>query len=399
MVTRIGAIARSAKYYTHSHIRENGARPRPEGVTPRCVVVAGGGTAGHVYPGLAIADAYARSCDAVKLLFIGTPQGLESRLVPQSGHSLRLVQGGPLFGVGVGGKLLTLWRSGIGMMQARRLLRASGTNLVIGVGGYASAAAILAARSLGLGTAIHEANTVPGLANALLGRVVDRIYLGSAAAYRAFPKGRTLVTGNPVRSEIVKVGNEERRAPQDAGRPARVLITGGSLGSPFLNRRVPELLAQTARRGLGLEVLHQVGEFAAEPVCTAYTKAGLAARVTPYIEDMASAYRWADCAIARAGAGTIAELAVCGIPALLVPLPHAPGNHQIINARAFAESGAGWWVRETDWEPAALAQQLVNLLSDAGSWTTASRGARRLGAPEAADAIVVDCEAMMAGRW
>ena len=362
---------------------------------PRCVAVVGDGTAGHVYPALAIAEAYKQTRADVDLLFIGIPDGFAARLVTSHGYRLALVQGGPLFGVGVTGKLQTLWRLGLGVLQARRILRAAATQLVVGVGGYASAAALLAAKSLGLSTAIHEANTVPGLANKLLGRFVDRVYLGFAAAGEAFPADRQLVTGNPLRPEVVALGSEQRTAPHGADRSIHILITGGSLGAPFLNQQIPELLKQVADRGLPLEVRHQVGGFDPSPVRAAYAHARVPASVVPYIDDMTDAYRWADFAIARAGAGTIAELAVSGLPALLVPLPHAPGNHQVANALAFTNTGGGWCVQETDWRVEAIAERLITLFSNATAWTAASQSARRFATPEAARAIVADCEALL----
>src|SRR5712692_3331133 len=232
--------------------------PDPQ-MKPHYIAVVGDGTAGHVYPALAIADAYRQFCDTADLLFIGAPDGFAARLAPSHGYRVALVPSGPLFGVGVAGKLRTLWRLGVGVRQARRVLRAAETKLVIGVGGYASAAALLAAKSLRLATAIYEANTVPGLTNALLGRFVDRIYLGFAAAGWGFPADRTLVTGNPVRPRILAVGGKERIAPHGTGRPVHILVTGGSLGAPFLNQQVPDLLARVAARGLSIEVRHQVG--------------------------------------------------------------------------------------------------------------------------------------------
>jgi UDP-N-acetylglucosamine--N-acetylmuramyl-(pentapeptide) pyrophosphoryl-undecaprenol N-acetylglucosamine transferase len=366
---------------------------------PRRIAVVGDGTAGHVYPALAIAEAYQQLCSDINLLFIGAPEGFASQLVQNYGYRLVLVQGGPLFGIGVGGKLRTLWRLGIGFIQARQVLRATATRLVIGVGGYASAAALLAAKSLGLGTAIHEANAVAGLTNTLLSRLVDRVYLGFAAAGAAFPQGRQCVTGNPVRATIVTMGREERAAPHGSDQPFHILVTGGSLGALFLNQHIPDLLKQITERGLSIAVRHQVGGFDVDPVRAAYAHASIPAVVVPYIDDMADAYRWADFAIARAGAGTIAELAVAGIPSLLVPLPYAPGNHQVANALAFANAGGGWYVQEEDWQPAVLTEQLVSLFSDVTIWLTMSQKARRFATPNAASAIVTDCEALMAGRW
>lgn len=368
-------------------------------MNPHRIAVVGDGTAGHVYPALAIADAYRQFSATVDLLFIGVPDGFAARLAPTHGYRLALVQGGPLFGVGIASKLRTLWRLGVGVQQARQVLQAANTRLVIGVGGYASAAALLAAKSLRLSTAIYEANTVPGLANQLLGRAVDRVYLGFAAAGRIFPEGRTLVTGNPIRPGILAAGSKERVAPHGGGRPVHILVTGGSLGAPFLNQKVPELLGQVAARGLPIEVLHQVGGFDRQQVRAAYAPAKVPASIVSYIDDMTEAYRWADFAIARAGAGTIAELAVSGLPALLVPLPHAPGDHQVTNALAFADAGGGWCVQEKNWHLEALTAQLAMFFTDAAAWTTASQCARRFATPDAARAIVTDCEALMVGRW
>jgi UDP-N-acetylglucosamine--N-acetylmuramyl-(pentapeptide) pyrophosphoryl-undecaprenol N-acetylglucosamine transferase len=368
-------------------------------MNPHRIAVVGDGTAGHVYPALAIADVYRQFSATVDLLFIGVPDGFAARLAPTHGYRLALVQGGPLFGVGIASKLRTLWRLGVGVQQARQVLQAANTRLVIGVGGYASAAALLAAKSLRLSTAIYEANTVPGLANQLLGRAVDRVYLGFAAAGRIFPEGRTLVTGNPVRPGILAAGSTERVAPHGGGRPVHILVTGGSLGAPFLNQKVPELLGQVAARGLPIEVLHQVGGFDRQQVCAAYAPAKVPASIVSYIDDMTEAYRWADFAIARAGAGTIAELAVSGLPALLVPLPHAPGDHQVTNALAFADAGGGWCVQEKNWHLETLTAQLAMFFTDAAAWTTASQCARYFATPDAARAIVTDCEALMVGRW
>ena len=372
--------------------------PDPQ-LKPHRVAVVGDGTAGHVYPALAIADAYKQACDTADLLFIGIPDNFAARLAPTHGYRLALVQGGPLFGVGLVGKLSTLWRLGIGIQQARQIIRAAQLRLVIGVGGYASAPALLAAKSLGLSTAIYEANTVPGLTNRLLGHTVDRVYLGFAAASRAFPEGRTLVTGNPLRPQILAVGSETRMPPHGANRPIRILVTGGSLGAPFLNYQVPELLRQVTARGLALTVQHQAGGTDPTLIHRAYAHAGIPAVVMPYFDDIAAAYRWADFAITRAGAGTIAELAISSLPALLVPLPHGPGNHQVTNALAFVGAGGGWCVEEKDWHREALTEQLVRIFTDAAVWTTVSQRARQFATPYAAHAIVTDCETLMLGRW
>jgi UDP-N-acetylglucosamine--N-acetylmuramyl-(pentapeptide) pyrophosphoryl-undecaprenol N-acetylglucosamine transferase len=365
----------------------------------RRIAFASGGTAGHVYPALAIAEAYRQTCGEVDVLFIGTPGGFEARLVPPRGYRLEIIRGAPLYGVDTCGKIWAAWHLGLGMVQARRLLRAMGVKLVIGLGGYASVGTLLAARYLGLHTAIHEANATPGLANRLLGRLVDRVYLGFGEAADAFPRGRALVTGTPLRGEIIAAGNARQGACRDTERPWRILVTGGSQGSPFLNRHVPDLLTRVGLDGVGLEIRHQVGNSAPEPVRAAYQAAKLSASVTPYIEDMAAAYGWADFVIACAGSGTVAELAVCGLPSLLVPLSAAAADHQAVNARAYAQASGVWWVREADWQTESLAAQLVSLFGDVMARQEAASRLRRLAIPQAAQRLVVDCEAMMAGQW
>jgi UDP-N-acetylglucosamine--N-acetylmuramyl-(pentapeptide) pyrophosphoryl-undecaprenol N-acetylglucosamine transferase len=324
---------------------------------------------------------------------------MERRLVPAYGYPLHMVQGAPLVGTNLGGKLRAVTTLSRGIVQARHLLRQHGTQLVIGLGGYASVGVLLAAHSLGLRTAIHEANIVPGLANRLLGRFADRVYLGFAAARWAFPTARTVITGTPVRPEILWRGAAKRFAPCLPDRPLRLLVTGGSQGAPFLNQHVPPLLRRVAVHGLELDIRHQVGEHDPAPVCLAYAQARLRAAVTPYIEDMAAAYHWADFVIARSGAGTIAELAACGLPALLVPLPGSANDHQTVSAAAFAQTGAGWWVREDDWHADTIATRLATLFHDAEACTAMSQQARRLATPDAAQRLVADCEAMMAGQW
>jgi UDP-N-acetylglucosamine--N-acetylmuramyl-(pentapeptide) pyrophosphoryl-undecaprenol N-acetylglucosamine transferase len=355
----------------------------------------GGGTAGHVYPALAIAEAYQRACEYVDLLFIGTAVGFEGRLVPASGHRLQMIQGTPLVGTGLGGKLRALSTLSVGITQARRLLQAHDAQLVVGLGGYASVGVLLAARSLGLRTVIHEANLVPGLANRLLGRLAHRVYLGFEAAGWAFAPDRTVITGNPVRPEIVASSMAIRRAPCPYTRPVHILVTGGSQGSPFLNQSAPALLSQVAALGIALHIRHQSGDADPQPVHTAYAQAGLTASVTSYIPDMAQAYQWADFVIARSGAGTIAELAVCGLPALLVPLPNSANNHQTVSATAYAQAGAGWWVQEHAWHTPTLATRLGALLNNASAWIAMSTRARSLATPHAAEALVADCEALM----
>jgi UDP-N-acetylglucosamine--N-acetylmuramyl-(pentapeptide) pyrophosphoryl-undecaprenol N-acetylglucosamine transferase len=257
---------------------------------------------------------------------------------------------------------------------------------------------LLTARALGTRVVIHEANVVAGIANRLLAPFVHRVYLGCAEAAPAFPAARRLVTGHPVRADIAALAAEPR-TPPDRQRAVHVLVLSSTRGEGFLAVRAPGLLAALDRRGLAVEVLHQTGEVRADDVANAYRRAGVKATVTPYVDAIASAWRWADLVVARAGAGTVAEAAVAGVPALLVPLADAAGDHQAANAAAVAAAGAGLAVREADWNGEALAAQLAALLGDPARWSAAAAAARGRAVPDAAARIVADCEALMAGRW
>jgi UDP-N-acetylglucosamine--N-acetylmuramyl-(pentapeptide) pyrophosphoryl-undecaprenol N-acetylglucosamine transferase len=363
----------------------------------RRLLIAVGPTAGHVYPALAIAEAYRARHPDVEVRFAGAVDALAARLLGRAGYALESVSGSQLVNVGLGARLAAAGRVVKGLAQARRLLRAPRTRLVLGVGGYASGAILIAARTLGARVAIHEANVVPGLANRLLAPFAHRVYLGSAAAVPAFAGRDPLVTGHPVRAGIAALAAERRAAP-GRDRPTRVLVLSSTRGERFLADRAPELLAAVERRGVAVEVLHQSGRLPADAVANGYRRAGVKATVAPYLDEIASAYRWADVVVARSGAGTIAEVAAAGVPALLVPLTDAPGDHQAANAAAFAAAGAGLAVRETDWQRDPLAARVAALLGG-GAWTSAAAAARGLARPDAAARIVADCELAMTDRW
>ncbi len=363
----------------------------------RRVLIAVGATAGHVYPALAIADAYRARFPDLDVRFAGPADRLAARLLAARGHVLEPVSSSQLVNVGLGGKLAASGRVVTGLFQARRLLRAHGTRLVLGLGGYASGAIVLSARSLGVRVAIHEANVVPGLANRLLAPFAHRIYLGSEAAAPVFARRRALVTGHPVRAEIAALLATHRVAPERS-RAARVLVLSSTRGERFFAERVPALLAAVKRHGVAVEALHQTGQLAPDDVAHAYRLAGVKATVAPYLDEIASAYRWADLVVARSGAGTLAEIAAAGVPALLVPLADASDDHQAANAAAVAATGAAIAVRERQWQEAPLAARLAALLGEA-EWTPAAAAARRLARPDAAARIVADCEALMTGRW
>ena len=364
----------------------------------RAVALAAGGTAGHVMIALAIAEAFERAAPDIEIVFLGACHGTESTLVPARGFRLELLPGAPFQRQRLGGKLEALRQAANGLAQARKLLAAHSAQLVIGTGGYASLGALAAARSLGLATALHEANAAPGLANRLLGRIVDRVYLSSESATPSFPAGRCLVTGTPLRAQIARLdGRAKPPPPRD--RPARVLVTAGSEGSLFLDREVPRLLGHVARLGVEVEARHQVGMGDPGRVRDAYASYGVAATIVRFIDDMDGGYDWADLVIACCGAGTVAELAIVGLPALLVPLAGASADHQRRNAEVYAEAGGAWIVPEGAWRAEDVGARTVEILRDPEAWSEACLSVRRLAMPNAADTLVSDCADWMIGRW
>jgi UDP-N-acetylglucosamine--N-acetylmuramyl-(pentapeptide) pyrophosphoryl-undecaprenol N-acetylglucosamine transferase len=358
----------------------------------RSIAIATGGTGGHVYPALAVADTWRAVHPNIEIVFLGTAGGPEARLVPAHGYRFAPIPGTPLAGVGLGGKVWALGAVARGTAAARPVLRNSGAQLVLGFGGYASAGAVLGGRTLGLPTAIHEANAVAGIANRLLERFVDQMLLGFADVAHDYPELKTVVTGTPVRRQIGALANAVRPPLGDA---LHVLVAGGSGGSAFLNAHAPELLARVAARKIPLAVRHLAGEGFAAEVERRYAAVGVSAVVSDYADDMPEIYRHAQLAIACAGAGTLAELAIVGLPAVLVPLATAANDHQAQNARAYAALTGSHWVREEAWDADALAHEIVYLVTTPGALAEASERARLAARPEAARAIVDACEALL----
>jgi UDP-N-acetylglucosamine--N-acetylmuramyl-(pentapeptide) pyrophosphoryl-undecaprenol N-acetylglucosamine transferase len=343
------------------------------------IAIAGGGTAGHICLGLEVLRAYRRK-PGVEGIWIGCESGLESRLVPASGERLETIPGLPFAREAWKGKLAAASSILRGIPAARRLLRLERTQLVIGVGGYASISACLAARSLGLPVVLHEANAEPGLANKLLARFAQHICCGFEEAAALFGGRPVTVTGTPSSTP----GTDAPAMPPAP--PFRFLVAGGSLGSPFLNREAPRLFASLA--GENVTVRHLAGFSDRDAVARAYADAGVEARVDPFIHDMSPVYAEADFVISCAGAMTLAELSCLGLPSLLVPLGNAANDHQSANARAYAKRTGTGWVAEQDWNSEQQAEWLRSLLRQPELLAGMRSRVRSAARPEAADEIV-----------
>lgn len=358
---------------------------------PARVAIAAGGTAGHVNAGLAIAEAFESVGEAV--LFLGAADGMESELIGAASKRLLLLPGAPFTHRDLFGKWRSLQLLGSGIREARRRLCSEGIQLVVGFGGYTSVAPILAAHSLGIPAVLHEANTLPGLANRLLARFVDRVYLEHDAARWAFPYVASEVIGTPVRRAILQCRSDRRSA--DAARLLRIAVIGGSTGCSFLNRHVPRLLAELAAQGIPNESWHLAGREPTRPIEDDYRRLSITARVSGFEPAIHEIYRWADFAIVCSGALTLAELATTGLPALLVPLQDAADDHQAANARRFAQASTLPWLRERDWDSRGLAARLAPLLGDSRALTALSRRVASLARPRAAEDLVSDCRSLL----
>ncbi|MFB9147875.1 undecaprenyldiphospho-muramoylpentapeptide beta-N-acetylglucosaminyltransferase [Halomonas alkalicola] len=349
----------------------------------RRVLIMSGGTGGHVIPALSLA----RGLDAegVEVAWLGSPRGIENRLVPEAGIPLHRIAVSGLRGNGAAGWLLAPFNLTRAVWQAWRVIRAFDPQLVVGLGGFASGPGGLAAWLARRPLVIHEQNAVAGLTNRALSRLARRVYAAFPQAFGA----RGEVIGNPVREEIAALGESPRPAAAMRGRRLRLLVVGGSLGAQALNERLPQALARLPE-GERPEVRHQAGRDKDAATREAYAREGVSAEVTPFIDDMAEAYGWADLVVCRAGALTVAELAAAARPALFVPFPFAVDDHQTANARALVEEGAAELLPQTDLTAATLADRLAALL-DPDTLATMAVRARACAHLDAVERLVAGC--------
>ncbi len=356
------------------------------------VVLAGGGTGGHVIPAIAVAEEIARRGGAAR--FVGTADRLEARLVPAAGFAIDFIDVRPLRGKGPAGALRGAASVPRAVVKSIALLRRAAPGAVLGVGGYVAGPVVLAAKMLRIPTAVLEQNATVGFANKVVARLVDRAFITYEETAGAFPRRAVELTGNPVKGSIL-AASEAPRTPS-RGR-VRVLVMGGSQGARTIDESVPSAIAGGGLRDR-VEVLHQCGKGRRDQVAGAYAAAGVEARVVEFIDDTAGAYADADLVVARAGATTIAELTVMGLPAVLVPYPHHADRQQEKNAAPMKRAGAAAVLDETS--PSYQAQlegALGRLASDAEALAVAARASGSLGRKDAARRIVDGLERLAGG--
>jgi len=355
-------------------------------MSPLRVVIAGGGTGGHLYPGIAVArELLARRPDAV-VTFAGTARGLEARVVPREGFQLDVLRSAGLKGASAaafarGVALLPL--SGV---DAWRILSRRSPDLVIGVGGYSSGPVMLAAAARRIPTLLLEQNAVPGFTNRVLARLVGAAAVTFESTMSFFGR-RGFVAGNPVRPEFFEQHNGAEHGRARGGGPPRVLIFGGSQGAHAINMAMVEAAPKLAAAG-GVDVTHQTGERDVALVRHAYQRAGLAARVEPFLFAMDREMKDADVIVCRAGATTIAELTAAGRAAILIPLPTAADDHQRRNADVLARAGAAEVVEQRDLTGERLAARILAIAGDEARRATIAAAARAFAKPDAAKVIV-----------
>jgi UDP-N-acetylglucosamine--N-acetylmuramyl-(pentapeptide) pyrophosphoryl-undecaprenol N-acetylglucosamine transferase len=353
------------------------------------LLLAGGGTGGHLFPAVAIAEGLKQEEPQSEVLFVGTRKGLEARLLPELGWTLKTIDMSGWAGLGLSERVRAFFRMIKGLRQSRRIIRDFRPDVVVGVGGYASVPALLAAKWMRVPYLIHEQNAWPGMANRLLARWAKRICLSFEAAGKAFPGLPTTVTGNPVRSAMEHCPELNLESPV-------LLVFGGSQGARGINRAIVDGLSQLEGWRDQLHILHQAGQLDYEEVVAGYRMANWEnVEVVPFITEMAEAYCRATLVVCRAGATTLAELTACGRPAILVPFPHAAGGHQADNARALAAKGAAVMVEEKDLTPGSLGRLIDDLLQDAAKLKSLAASAGKMAQRGAAARILNECRAVL----
>jgi UDP-N-acetylglucosamine--N-acetylmuramyl-(pentapeptide) pyrophosphoryl-undecaprenol N-acetylglucosamine transferase len=353
------------------------------------VVIAGGGTGGHLFPGLALAEEFKKRDNSAEVVFVGTEHGIEARVIPREGYPLKFVRAEGIVGKSFIRKVRSIAKVFLSLWDSYRILNSVMPDMVIGVGGYASGAAVLVAHLKSIPTMIHEQNSVPGMANRILSKFVDQVCITYQESLPVFPRGKTFLTGNPVRAKILR---GEREAAQKLFSLDREMFTvfvfGGSSGAASINRTMVDALNYLGEYREKIQFLHQTGEKDYESVREAYRKSGFKGMVAPFIYQMAEAYAAAEMVISRAGATTLAELTALGKPSLLVPYPHSAGRHQEFNAIKLREMGAAFVVFDNEMSGELLARHIREMFGSELVRKDMQRASRGLGRPEACARIV-----------
>ena len=353
------------------------------------VIIAGGGTGGHLFPGLAVAEEFKNRDDSTEVIFVGTEYGIESRVVPREGYPIKFLKAEGLVGVSTVKKVKAIVTTFFSIADSYKIIQTVRPDIVIGVGGYASGAAMLTAYLMSIPTMILEQNSIPGLTNKILGRFVRAVCITYQESISFFPKAKTFLTGNPVRMQILKGDIESAYRLFSLERGLfTIFIFGGSSGAKSINMAIVNALNNMYDLKDKIQFLHQTGIRDYENIRESYRKTGFKGTITPFIYQMGEAYAVADIVVSRAGATTLAELTALGKPAILIPYPYAAGQHQELNARKLLEMGAAKMIRDSELKGESLANSIREMYTNETMRAEMQRNSRSVGRPEACSKVV-----------
>jgi len=364
------------------------------------LIIAGGGTGGHIFPALAIAEEFEAQGTDNQALFIGARAGLEAELLKDK--NVKLIRGGKFSGMGRLNKIKGLGESLIGVFQAISIIREFKPQVILGVGGYVSVPVVIAGFLMRKKIAIQEQNSYPGLANRFLALLSDRVFLSFAPAKKFFrftKEGKFIVAGNPLRRKLVEELKSNETEDKKGNSTFRILVVGGSQGAKRLNQLMMEALAYLEEIREKIKVVHMTGAHLSEELKQAYRQKRVKAEVKKFIEDIGKEFKQADLVISRSGAGAIFELAMAGKPGILIPYPYSANQHQVLNARYLTDQGAGLMFLEKDLDAKKLADAILQLFEHPEQRAEMGKKARSLAIPEASKTIVEEIIRMgVAGR-
>lgn len=352
------------------------------------VVIAGGGTGGHLYPGIALARALTRHDMDIEISFVGTQKGLEAKVLPREGFALKTILSAGLLGKKKIARWVSWFKLPIGTAQSMCFLIRKRPGLVVGVGGYASGPLVLSAWILRIPILIHEQNSIPGMTNKWLGKIADKIAVSFKESSGAFPKEKVEVTGNMIREEFCQ---PKEGTPEKIEGPFQVLVLGGSQGSHSINMAMVEALESLSEKKSDLRITHQTGEADYEMVSKKYEESKFSCDIRPFIDDMADQYKKASLVICRAGATTLAEVTACGKMSILIPFPHAAHNHQEKNARILEAANAGELVLDEELSGPRIAGSILQAMEEPERLEVMEENSCKLGNRDATEKVRLLC--------
>lgn len=347
------------------------------------LLIAGGGTGGHLFPALAVANALRTQDPEGSILFVGTRRGIEARIIPQTEFPIRYITARGLRGTGIVNTLKGFLEAPRGVMESLSIIREFKPSVVLGVGGYASGPTLAAALVCGIPAAVQEQNSVMGTTNRILHRFVKRVFTSWENTEPPSSEAKTILAGNPIREDLL-----EEAQSRETGDRFNILIFGGSQGALSINRAIADNLNLFGDLAARISIIHQTGRKFVDEIKTAYDAAGIQADVRDFIHEMGSAYQWADLVVCRAGASSLAEVTALGKPAVVIPYPYAIGDHQAKNAAVLESNGAAKVIRDADLKNGALVREICSIVENPGALAGMAESSRKLGRPEAARTIV-----------